>query len=187
MGNSYRPSELIGLSTLGASTAEAQERVAVEIAEQFLAISGISNKYTVTGIVNAPVLSAAMSGENGPWIELSKKLGQLGARFVKKNLSAPIASQTVGAGMLNKKFVHTAVLVGVLTGQTKNGLNLVNASTLAKDIGIEITEGHTEGDVDGVLVKVGQHKIKGKFIGNLECSLHSKLLDSQCYNTLYVH
>lgn len=146
----------------GASTAEAQERVAVEIAEQFLAISGISNKYNVTGIVNAPVLFAAMSDENGPWIELSKKLGQLATRFIKKNVSAPIESQTIGNAMANKKFVHTAVLVGVLTGQTKNGLNLINAPTLAKDIGIDIKESHIDGEINGVIVKVGQHNIKGK-------------------------
>ncbi|XP_011305319.1 D-3-phosphoglycerate dehydrogenase-like, partial [Fopius arisanus] len=146
--------------------AEAQQRVAVEIAEQFLAISGITDKYTVTGIVNAPILSAAMSSDNGAWIELSKRLGQLAARFLKKNVKAQIESQTVGTGMQNKKFIHTAVLVGVLSGQTQNGLNLINAPTLAKDIGIDLKEAHFDGDGDMVAVRIGQHLLKGTVRNN---------------------
>ncbi|XP_034935751.1 hydroxypyruvate reductase [Chelonus insularis] len=153
--------KVIATPHLGASTAEAQERVAVEIAEQFLAISGITDKFTVTGIVNAPILAATMSGDNGIWIELAKKLGQIGARFFKKNMTASMESQTIGTGMLNKKFLHTAVLLGVLAGQTKNGLNLVNAPTLAKDAGIQITESHRDGEYDAVVVRVGTHQIKG--------------------------
>lgn len=157
---------VIATPHLGASTAEAQQRVAVEIAEQFLAISGKTDKYSVTGIVNAPILSAAMSGDNGPWIELSKKLGKLAARFVKKNINAKIESHIVGDELKNKKFIHTAVLVGVLSGQTKNGLNLVNASTLAKDIGIDIKELYVNGDNNYVVVKIGQYEIRGTVRNN---------------------
>jgi len=151
-------------SIVGASTAEAQQRVAVEIAQQFLALSGKSTEYAITGIVNAPVLSAAMTNENEPWIELSKKLGQLAGRFLKGKLNTVIHSNTVGNGMQEKQFIHTAVLVGILTGQTKNGLNLVNAPTLAQDIGVELQEGHIEDDNKAVIVKVGEHIIKGNII-----------------------
>lgn len=146
---------------LGASTAEAQQRVAVEIAQQFLALSGKSTEFAVTGIVNAPVLAAAMTAENAPWIDLSKKLGQLAGRFLKGNLNITVQSQTVGAGMQEKKFIHTAVLVGILTGQTKNGLNLVNAPTLAQDIGVDLKEAHVNGENKAVIVKVGERQIKG--------------------------
>ncbi|XP_050454766.1 D-3-phosphoglycerate dehydrogenase [Cataglyphis hispanica] len=146
---------------LGASTAEAQQRVAVEIAQQFLGLAGKSAEYAVTGIVNAPVLSAAMTNENEPWIELSNKLGQLAGRFLKGKLNTIIHSQTVGSGMQDKQFIHKAVLVGILTGQTKNGLNLINAPTLAQDIGIKLQESHVEDDNKAVIVKVGGHTIKG--------------------------
>lgn len=135
--------------------------MAVEIAEQLLALSGKSTKYNVTGIVNAPILTAAMSEENVPWIELSKKLGQLIGKFLNKNPKAIVESQTVGAEMELKKFIHTAVLVGILTGQTKNGLNLVNAPTLAKEIGVQINESHMDSDTSAVIVKVDQYQIKG--------------------------
>ncbi|KAF7988793.1 hypothetical protein HCN44_007103 [Aphidius gifuensis] len=105
-----------------ASTTEAQQRVAVEIAES---ISGKTDKYGVSGIVNAPILSAY---------------------------------HIIGDELKNKKFIHTAVLVGVLSGQTKNGLNLVNASTLAKDIDIDINELYVNGD-NNYVVKIGQYEI----------------------------
>ncbi|EFN78208.1 uncharacterized protein LOC105188969 [Harpegnathos saltator] len=152
---------------LGASTAEAQQRVAVEIAQQFLALSGKSTEYAITGIVNAPVLTAAMTNENRPWIELSKKLGQLAGRFLKGKLNTnTVYSQTVGNGMQEKRFIHTAVLVGVLTGQTKNGLNLVNAPTLAQEIGVNLQENHVEDNIRAVVVKVDQHVIKGTVRNN---------------------
>lgn len=153
--------KVVATPHLGASTAEAQQRVAVEIAQQFLALSGKSTEFAVTGIVNAPVLAAAMSEENAPWIELSKKLGQIAGRFLKGNLNVAVHSQTVGAGMEEKKFIHTAVLVGILTGQTKNGLNLVNAPILVQDVGVDPKECHVESDNKAVIVKVGAHQITG--------------------------
>lgn len=158
---------IIPICIIGASTKEAQQRVGIEIAQQFVALSGKSSEYTVTGIVNAPVLTAAMTNENGPWIELSKKLGQLAGRFLKGKLNTIIHSQTVGSGMQEKRFIHTAVLVGILTGQTKNGLNLVNAPILAQDIGVDLKESHIEDDSKAVVVKVDQHTIKGNIIRDL--------------------
>ncbi|XP_066602822.1 LOW QUALITY PROTEIN: D-3-phosphoglycerate dehydrogenase-like [Prorops nasuta] len=57
--------KVIATPHLGASTEEAQARVAVEIAEQLLALSGKSQEYTkVDGIVNPSVLTASESTEN---------------------------------------------------------------------------------------------------------------------------
>jgi hypothetical protein len=61
--------------------------------------------------------------------------------------------------MEDRKFLGTAVLVGMLTGHTKNGLNLINAPVLAKDAAIEVSqsyEGHSE--VPTVTVTVSQGK-----------------------------
>lgn len=153
---------------LGASTEEAQRRVAEEIAQQFLGLTGKSTEYVVTGIVNAPMLSAAMLDENAPWIELSEKLGQLIGRFLKGNLNVSVHSETVGgAGMREKTFVHTAVLVGILSGQTKNGLNLINAPMLAREIGIDVKGSHQDSlDADAIIVQAKGHRIKGTVRGN---------------------
>ena len=58
----------------------------MEIAEQFVALATNCSPearaaYTVTGVVNAPVLAAAMVQTNGPWIELAKQLGKLSAKL----------------------------------------------------------------------------------------------------------
>ncbi|XP_076235969.1 hydroxypyruvate reductase [Calliopsis andreniformis] len=153
--------KVIATPHLGASTAEAQQRVAVEIAQQFVALSRKSTEYAVTGIVNAPMLSAAITDENAPWIELSKKLGKLAARFLKGKLNVPVQVRTVGSGMQEKTFVPIAVLVGILTGQTRNGLNLINAPSLAREIGVNLQTSHLEGDSKAILVEVGDHRIKG--------------------------
>lgn len=47
--------KVVATPHLGASTAEAQVRVAVEVAEQFIALAGKSDAYSVTGVVNQEV------------------------------------------------------------------------------------------------------------------------------------
>ncbi|XP_043473532.1 D-3-phosphoglycerate dehydrogenase-like [Leptopilina heterotoma] len=51
--------KVVATPHLGASTAEAQQRVALEVAEQFLALSEKSKEYSVTGVVNPQVLKSA--------------------------------------------------------------------------------------------------------------------------------
>jgi hypothetical protein len=74
--------------------------------------------------------------------------------------------------MEKRNFLDTAVLVGMLTGRTKNGLNLINAPALAKDAGIEVSqsyEGHS--DAPTVTVSVSQGKsISHSLQGMLNCS-----------------
>jgi hypothetical protein len=74
--------------------------------------------------------------------------------------------------MENRNFLSTAILVGMLTGHTKNGLNLINAPALAKDAGIEVSqsyEGHS--DIPTVTVTVSQGKsISHSLQGMLHCS-----------------
>ncbi|XP_066584914.1 hydroxypyruvate reductase-like [Prorops nasuta] len=161
--------KVVATPHLGASTDEAQTRVAAEIAQQFLALSAKSSEYTqVNGIVNAPAMAAAMSPENSLWIELSKKLGQLAGRFLKGHKSVTVHSRIIGGSLANKKFLHTAVLVGVLSTQTNNGLNLINASTLATEIGINFAEDpHVDtGKEDAILIQVGQRQLKGTVRGD---------------------
>lgn len=152
---------------LGASTGEAQQRVAVEIAEQFLALSGKFANYAVTGVVNAPIMAAAMSRENAVWIELSRKIGSLAGKLSKQDQGSQpiIESQTHGGpSMENKSFVHTAVLVGLVDGLTAdNHNNLISAPATAEKIGIKVNKSHIHGDNNAIVVTAGQHRLKGDF------------------------
>lgn len=147
---------------VGASTAEAQSRVAVEIAEQFLAISGISTEFAVTGIVNAPALAATVSSENASWVDLSIKLGQIIGRFFKKNPELTLECTTTGDQLKSKKFISTALLLGLISkDRTGKRLNLVNVPSAAKDEGIYVKENHLKGNQNSVVVKLGNNTIKG--------------------------
>ncbi|XP_033327573.1 hydroxypyruvate reductase [Megalopta genalis] len=158
--------KVVATPHLGASTTEAQERVAVEIAEQFIVLAGKSTEYAVTGIVNAPMMSGAMMKENAPWIDLSKKLGQLAARLSKDKDKLVLKSETVGNGMKEKAFIHTAILVGVLSTQTKNGLNLINAPMLAQDKGVDVKAGHREAGTQAISIDIAGHTLKGTVRNN---------------------
>ncbi|XP_076300236.1 hydroxypyruvate reductase [Lasioglossum baleicum] len=158
--------KVIATPHLGASTAEAQKRVAVEIAQQFLVLAGKSTDYAVTGIVNAPMLSGAMTEENTPWIELSKKLGQLAARLSKDKGNFDFKSETLGNGMKEKAFIHTAILVGVLSVRTKNGLNLINAPILAREIGVNVQTSHRDAETQAINIEVEGHTLKGTVRNN---------------------
>lgn len=52
--------KVVATPHLGASTAEAQIRVAVEVAEQFVALTGKNKSYQVTGVVNQDVYNASV-------------------------------------------------------------------------------------------------------------------------------
>lgn len=55
--NLIKHPKVVATPHLGASTSEAQVRVAVEVAEQFIALTGISPKYTdYSGVINRDIL-----------------------------------------------------------------------------------------------------------------------------------
>lgn len=135
---------------LGASTYEAQQRVAVEIAEQFVALSGRNKpdeKFIVNGAVNAPVLSATMVESNIPWITLTQHLGRVLGGIVKQLPSGTkINLTTSGKGLEKATFLNVPLLAGLLSTQTKSGINLINAPAFGKDAGLSVGFQHKDGD-----------------------------------------
>lgn len=147
---------------LGASTEEAQSRVAVEIAEQFIDL--VQGKQLV-GAINAPALSNALSPQTQPWVKLGESLGVLASVLAQ----GPAASiQLVSTGSELEKagsYLSAAVLAGYLRSSQAAGdgvaaLNLVNAPALAKQAGLQVNTSNEAGKVHGVSVtlntKTGQ-------------------------------
>ncbi|XP_023210372.1 D-3-phosphoglycerate dehydrogenase-like [Centruroides sculpturatus] len=64
---------------LGASTIEAQNRVAVEIAEQFVDLLHGKN---IMGVVNSASFCQLLSPENKPWADLSTSLGKISSSLI---------------------------------------------------------------------------------------------------------
>lgn len=121
---------------LGANTVEAQRRVAVEVAQQ---IVDMVNGRPLVGVVNAPGLTNATNDACKPWIELAQALGCL-ANHLSQPVETP--SLTLNVDLYGSEvskmeaFLGPALLVGLLKGMTQNGINLVNAPMLAKEVGV---------------------------------------------------
>lgn len=122
---------------LGASTQEAQENVAVDIAEQiidFLKTGKIKNA------VNAPSVDAETLEKIGPYIDLGEKLGGLMGHLIEggvKDLKVKYSGEIVKYDL---KPVTVSVLRGLLTYFLKEDVNMINAPAIAKERGIEVEE-----------------------------------------------
>jgi D-3-phosphoglycerate dehydrogenase len=136
-------SPLFGLSQvvvtphLGASTAEAQDRAGLAVAEQVAAaLSG----GLVTSAVNIPALGPDALAQLGPFLPLSRQLGQLFAALSGGRVS-PLEILVEGqlAGF-DTRLLTNAVLSGILDGRVEESVNLVNAPALARERGLEWTE-----------------------------------------------
>jgi D-3-phosphoglycerate dehydrogenase len=121
---------------LGASTREAQDKVAVQIAEQmseFLVRGAIANA------VNFPAVTAEEAPRLAPWIRLAEQLGSFAGQLTTTPI---VAVQIAYSGELtNVKTgpLSAAALAGVLRPVLAD-VNMVSAPLLAKDRGIDLEE-----------------------------------------------
>ena len=121
---------------LGASSTEAQARVAVDIARQVSAflLDGVAEN-----AVNAPALDADSIAELAPFLLLAEKMGSL----LAQRLAEPIRKLeiTVGGAIRDEDLEHLrlALLVGCL-GHRLEGVNFVNAPILARECGVRVLE-----------------------------------------------
>lgn len=125
---------------LGASTAEAQVAVAVEVAEQILEVlDGRPAKYAV----NAPLLTPETAKAIAPYLPLAETLGQVLAQLAHaapRTLTVEIAGEPAA---YDASSIVAAVLRGLLETTTTERVNLVNAGFLAKARGITVVERKT--------------------------------------------
>ncbi len=125
---------------IGASTSEAQENVAVQIAEQmadFLLLG------TVTNAVNMPSMSEEERKLMAPYLELSGRLGQFIGQVMRPGYSQVTVHLEGHVSSLNRAPIVNAALQGLLS-QSMEDVNLVNAHMVAKERGVEICESARE-------------------------------------------
>ncbi len=121
---------------IGASTDEAQENVAVQVAEQMsdYLLSGI-----VKNAVNVPSLSEEEQRLLAPYLLLSERMGRFIGQTMKPGYSRVKACFEGNASHINRKPLINTMLQGLLS-QSMEDVNAVNAGMLAKDRGIEVAE-----------------------------------------------
>ncbi|KAJ8313521.1 hypothetical protein KUTeg_008082 [Tegillarca granosa] len=139
--------KVIATPHLGASTTEAQERVAVEIAEQFV---DVAQGKQLFGAINAPALTNALSPDARPWVELGERLGVLAAT-INSASSDNLQVTTYGSSLKKAgSYISAAILSGLLRNSSQKAggdappLNLVSAPALAKANGINVKTSHEE-------------------------------------------
>lgn len=129
---------------LGASTEEAQENVALQVAEQ---MSDYLLNGAVANSVNVPSVTAADAPKLKPYMILAEQLGS----FVGQMIGSGIKSVTVDfeghVATLNTKPL-TSLLVANLLKPTLNAVNMVNALSIAKEREIAVNETRNEDSED---------------------------------------
>jgi len=123
---------------LGASTAEAQENVGIEVAEQvrdFLVTGEIRNA------VNMPNLDSRTLASVGPYLDLANSLGKLLSKIAPAQCDAIRVSYLGPVSELDTELITRMTLTGFLAAaHHESQVNLVNAPAVAKALGLQITE-----------------------------------------------
>ena len=128
--------QVITTPHLGASTAEAQLGVATMIAEQVL---DYLKHGTVRGAVNMPAVSAELLAAIGPYITLGEKIGLFQGQVFGHDLREVAIEYSGEVTEHDVKPITQAVLAGLL-GPVIERVNMVNASIVAEQRGVKISE-----------------------------------------------
>lgn len=121
---------------LGASTGEAQENVALQVAEQ---MSDYLLKGAITNAINFPSISAEEAPRLTPWVKLAEQLGSFAGQLTERPILG-IRVEFLGAvAELNVKPLTAAAVAGVLRPSLSD-VNMVSAIINAKDRGIALEE-----------------------------------------------
>lgn len=122
---------------LGASTEEAQQKVAVQIAEQV--IDYFKNGSSL-GSVNASGLKEITNENLKAFIKLSEKMGKLLSQIRNDSLVRLSIDFYGDIFNSNEKIISNAFLKGFLSEQLDTNVNFINAPVLADDLGIVLEE-----------------------------------------------
>ncbi len=123
---------------LGAATTEAQENVAVEVAEQ---ISAFFTDGTIQNAVNFPSLTGKLREVLAPFQRLSERLGSLAGQLVQEAPSEIRIEYRGEITAYSLASLTSSLLYGLLSPMSEPGVvNPVNAISLAKERGITLTE-----------------------------------------------
>ncbi|MEM6422642.1 MAG: phosphoglycerate dehydrogenase, partial [Pseudomonadota bacterium] len=130
---------------LGAATTEAQENVALQIAEQ---MADYLNHGAISNAINAPSITAEEAPVLKPWVKLSEVLGGFAGQLTDEPIDE-IEIEFVGSvAELNLKPLTAALTAAMLAPQMgEGGVNMVSAPLVAKARGIRIAE--TRKDAQG--------------------------------------
>ncbi|HAM51903.1 MAG TPA: phosphoglycerate dehydrogenase [Nitrospiraceae bacterium] len=136
---------------LGAATEEAQENVAIAIAEQVA-------DYLINGVirhaVNFPAVPTEQISRLQPYLTIAEKLGSFASQVFEGGVTEITIEYRGEASELNTAPITIALLKGFLTPILEETVNFVNAPIIAKERGVEVREMKSAdaGDYHGTIV-----------------------------------
>jgi len=118
---------------LGASTTEAQENVALQVAEQM-------SDYLLSGAVqnalNMPSVTAEEAAVMGPWLKLAGHLGAFAGQLTDEPITAINILYDGAVADMNLEALNCGVIAGVMAA-TNPDVNMVSAPVVARERGIK--------------------------------------------------
>jgi D-3-phosphoglycerate dehydrogenase / 2-oxoglutarate reductase len=135
---------VIATPHLGAATTEAQENVALQIAEQmadFLLTGAVSNA------VNMPSLTAEEAKRLSPYMKLAEQLGGFAGQLTETDITAVAVEYEGAVAELNVKPLTAIALTGLLSPQLAT-VNMVNAPVICRERDIRVSETRRAEPVD---------------------------------------
>jgi D-3-phosphoglycerate dehydrogenase len=121
---------------LGAATAEAQEKVALQIAEQmadFLLTGAVANA------LNMPSMTAEEAPRLKPYMKLAEQLGSFAGQATETAIKAVTVEYEGAVAALNIKPLTAVVLQGLLSPLLET-VNMVSAPAIARERGLDVRE-----------------------------------------------
>ena len=129
---------------LGAATTEAQENVALQVAEQ---MADYLRTGAVQNALNMPSVTAEEAAVMGPWLKLAQHLGSFIGQMTEEPVKAINILYDGTVAAMNLAALNAAVIAGVMRA-TNPDANMVSAPVVARERGIQIST--TRQDKSGV-------------------------------------
>jgi D-3-phosphoglycerate dehydrogenase len=152
---------------VGGSTAEAQEAVGVQIAQQ---VKEYLKHGVIQNAVNVPSVSAEEYAAMQPYIVLAERMGAFLAQVSEGSLEEISLRYSGHIAEWKTELIRNAAVKGILNQALEEKANLVNAASIAHDRGLRVVESHKaktstggSGSVLSIFLKSAteEHMVKG--------------------------
>jgi D-3-phosphoglycerate dehydrogenase len=164
--------EVISTPHLGASTRQAQAKVAEAIAKQ---VRDYLEKEIIRNAVNVPSVSTEILEQVKPYLILAEKMGSFQAQIASSGIREVIVEYSGEVVNYNLAPLTVSILKGILESALAEMVNYVNAPLLAKERGIKVSEiktRDTEGFTSLITLRIknkdGEHSLAGTLFGKGE-------------------
>ncbi|KAG6395627.1 hypothetical protein SASPL_141750 [Salvia splendens] len=177
---------------LGASTKEAQEGVAVEIAEAV--VGALRGELSATA-VNAPMVPPEVMSELAPYVTLAEKLGRLAVQLAAGGSGIQSVKVVYGSSRdsdnLDTRLLRAMIVKGIVEPISDAHINLVNADFIAKQKGLRISEeklavdSSPDSPIDSIQVQISNvgSKFESALLENGNISIEGRVKDGMPHLT----